>query len=104
MKMGHSEPCPSGTEIRTADDCKEALKWAYKLGITLQSRTNLETGWWDHVPYQCSYQHYGDNGFHFNYKKTNNTKNEEYRMICKKGKIYLYFVQIMRHIPIYSYT
>ena len=89
--MGYLEPCRSGTEITTADECKEALKWAKKLWITLQNRTSLETGWWGHVPYQCSYQYYGDKAFHFNYKKMK-TKNASYRMICKKGKLYLYFV------------
>jgi hypothetical protein len=93
--MGHSTPCPSGTEITTEDECKESLKWAKKLWITPQNRTSLVTGFWGHAPYQCFYQYKGDKAIHFNHKKSNNTKTLQtprgsmYRMICKKGKIYL---------------
>ena len=98
MKMGYSLPCPSGTEITTEDECNEALKWVNTLWITLQNRTDLVTGSWGHVPYQCSYQYKGDKAFHFNNNKNlNNAKilltplGREYRMICKKGKCKLIF-------------
>ena len=90
--MGYSLPCPSGTEITTEDECKEAMKWAKTLWITFQNRTSLVTGFWGHAPYQCFYEYKGDKAFHFNYKKLNNTQilqtplGSGYRMICKKGK------------------
>ena len=91
MKMEKSAPCPSGTEIKTAEECNDALKWATQLGITLQSRTSLVNGYWGHVPYQCSYQYNGDQAFHFNNRKSNNRNNllgGRYRMLCKKGKLF----------------
>ena len=98
MKLGYSAPCSPGTEITMEDECKEALKWAKTLWITPQNRTSVVTGFWGHVPYQCSYQYNGDKSFYFNYKKSNNTKilqtsrGSIYRMICKKGKIYSWYV------------
>ena len=93
--MEKSAPCPAGTEITTEDECREALKWTKKLWITPLNRTSLVTGFWRHVPYQCSYQYNGDKAFHFNYQKSNNPQSllgGSYRMICKKGKVYLDFM------------
>ena len=89
--MGHSEPCLSGTELTTEDECREAMKWKKKLGITPLNRTSLVTGSWWHVPYQCTYKYHGDNAFHFNYKKSHNPTSfhdGSYRMICYKGKVH----------------
>ena len=82
-----------GTEIITEDECKDALKYAPSLGISLGDRDTLQTGSWDHVPHQCSYQANGDQAFHFNLKETVNAShfiNGGYKMICKKGKICIF--------------
>ena len=92
MKMGQAEVCPSGAEITTRDECDSALQHAAELGITNMGRTSLVAGSWGHVPYQCSYQHGGDQAFHFNSNQTNNVDdflNGEYHMICKNGKYIL---------------
>ena len=83
MKMGENEPCPEGTEITTQEDCESAFKQAYQLEI-YPIRTNLVSGTWGRVPYQCSYQHNGDGAFHWNTKATGTGSG--YRMICKIGK------------------
>ena len=93
--MKQPAPCPPGTEITTEDECREALKWTKKLWITPLNRTNLVTGFWSHVPYQCSYQRDGDKAFHFNYQKSKNPQSilrGSYRMICKKGKVHFNFI------------
>ena len=76
-------------EIMTEEECKNALKEVYLIGITLGSRKNLVSGSWNHVPYQCSYKSIGDQAFHFNRKEVNDAKNfidGMYKMICRRGK------------------
>ena len=93
--MEKSEPCPPGTEITTEEECDRALKRATDLEINLQDRNHLVTGKWGHVPHQCSYQHNGDQAFHFNNRQTKNASgfvNGAYHMICKKGK-YIFFLK-----------
>ena len=92
MKMGPAELCPSGAEITTRDECNSALQQAAELGITGMGRKSLQAGSWGHVPYQCSYQHKGDQAFHFNSRQTNDVAaflNGQYPMICKNGKCIL---------------
>ena len=87
--MDKASLCYPGKEITTEDECKDALENTYLLGITLQSRTSLINGSWDHVPYQCSYQAGGDQAFHFNRKETSNVNkflNGMFMMVCYKGK------------------
>ena len=89
FKMGKAEHCPSGSEITTQSDCDSALQHAEELGITLSSRNTLVVGSWATLPYQCSYQHNGDQAFHFNSMQTNDAAdflNGGYHMICKNGK------------------
>ena len=82
MKMGENEPCPSGTEITTIEECESALKQATQLEI-YPARITLQSGSWGHVPYQCSDQYEGDEAFHWN--TNGNGKLNNYRMICHKG-------------------
>ena len=87
MKMGKGQICPPGTELKTKEQCKDALKWVKALKITQGKRQDLVQGSWDHLPYQCSYQAIGDKAFHFNTKQTKNPPNfvnGHYEMICKK--------------------
>ena len=90
VKKEKGEICSPGTEITTANECKDALRYASSLGITLQNRTTLVEGFFSSdsnlgVAYQCSYQADGDQSFHFNWDKT--VQNDGgYNMICKKGK------------------
>ena len=84
--MKEGEFCPSGTEITDANDCRDAVRYAVALGITLESRNTLVgPGDWSHVPSGCSYQANGDQAFHFN-RKDSSDGLQKYRMICKKGK------------------
>ena len=86
--MEKVESCPTGKEITTEEECKNAMKEVYLLGITLGSRKNLVVGSWNHVPYQCSFQSNGDQAFHFNQKEVSDVKefqNGMYKMICRKG-------------------
>ena len=96
VKIEQPKHCPSETEITTKSQCKDAMKWAKELGITLQAGTKFFNGSWDHIPYQCSYKYTGDNAFHFNHQIWNekfaNHVFTNYRMICKKGKMGLQFV------------
>ena len=89
VMMRKTESCPTGKEITTEEECKNALAEVYLLGISLGSRKNLVSGSWNHVPYQCSYQANGDKAFHFNQKEVSDVKefkNGMYKMICRKGE------------------
>ena len=82
-KMEPGEFCPSGAEITTFDECKDALSFATPLGITLGARNNVVgPGNWGHVPIGCSYQATGDQAYHFNQRDGNIGG---YRLICKQG-------------------
>ena len=84
-KMQKGEFCPSGTEIKDIEDCRNAVRYAVELGIKLESRKTLVgPGNWGWVPSGCSYQAVGDQAFHFNQKDSSNGL-QQYRMICKKG-------------------
>ena len=86
--MEQAELCPTGAEITTEDECRNALGYASSIGITLGSRNTLQAGSWGHVPYQCSYQAGGDQAFHFNRRETSNVDSfltGGYKMICKQG-------------------
>ena len=92
MKMGKAEQCPDGTEITTEEECNGALQLANELGISIRKRHQLQTGSWHWTPHQCSYQHGGDQAFHFNSRQTNGVDqflNGNYHMICKNGKCVL---------------
>ena len=65
--MDDGKSCPAGSEIKTQDDCNQALERASDLGIILQSQKQLVVGSFPHVPYQCSYFASGDQAFHFNH-------------------------------------
>ena len=80
MKMGENEQCPCGTEITTEEECESALKQATQLEI-YPVRKSLVSGSWTGVPHQCSYQHEGDEAFHWNTNSQGQQNN--YRMICK---------------------
>ena len=99
VKKGTGEECSAGTEITNEVECKDALRYASSLGITLGNRNTLVEGSWNHVPRQCSYQANGDQAFHFNRNETKNASgflNGGYRMICKKGKIWIPYVKIVK--------
>ena len=98
--MGQAELCPSGTEL-TEDECHSAVEHASDLGITLGDRKIVANSW-GHVPPHCSYQHKGDQAYHFNRKNTNNVAafiNGQYRMICKNGK-YKASLKLLNHVSI----
>ena len=82
MKMGENEPCPPGTEITNKEECESALKQATQLEI-YPARIPLQSGSWGHVPHRCSYQHEGDESFHWNTNENGQLNN--YRMICHTG-------------------
>ena len=84
--MGKAELCPPGSEITTPDECENAMRFAYSLGIHLKPHKQLVITQVKHVPFQCSVQAggHGDQIMIFNQKETNVTGT--YRMICKKGR------------------
>ena len=89
--MEHAQLCKSGLEIKTEEECRDALGYAEDLGIKLGAREYLKTGSWGHVPYQCSYQAGGDQAFHFNREETSNVYSfcsGFYKMICKQGNTF----------------
>ena len=89
--MGKGKSCPKGTEIRTEEECSDALKYASDLEIVFPpfSWTKVTVGSWAALPYQCSYRAGGDNTFFFNKKYVKNPKlflSGMNRMICTNGK------------------
>ena len=99
--MVQDELCPSGSEITTAEECRDALGFAAALGITLEARNHLVSGSWDYVPGGCSYQAIGDQAFHFN-QNNGNAGLHQYNMICKQGKTVNIFNLCNKYI--YRYT
>ena len=88
MTMGKAEPCPSGTEITTSVECDHALLWHKELMTTIKKET-LNHNSWDFIPHQCSYAN--DQGYFFNKIQPSTMAkilDGEYKMVCKKGKIY----------------
>ena len=93
--MGKAKSCPKGTEITTAEECSEALKYASDLGIVFPpfSWTKVTVGSWAALPYQCSYRAGGDNTFFFNRKYVKDPKlflSGMNRMICTNGNYAIY--------------
>ena len=88
MAMGKAEPCPSGYEITTKEDCELAMKkYSLDFGIYFKSRKAFASGSWNVMPYGCSYRAGGDNSFYFNERKAKNVRSflsGMNKMICKR--------------------
>jgi len=95
---GVAKYCAWDKEINSEAECRDALRFALAMGITLGDRDQLITGSWDHVPMGCSYQANGDGAFHFNLKDESELEMEEledtpsgfqdgtFKMICRRGR------------------
>ena len=90
--MEKGEPCPSGYEITSEEECRLVMKnWRKDLGIKLKSSViksmAFAAGSWNVLPYQCSYRAGGYNSFYFNKKKTDKVRsflNGSNKMVCKR--------------------
>ena len=102
------EPCPIGYEIISRDRCQEAYGQAHLLYLT--PNRSLQTGSWDGVPHQCSFQAGFDDSFHWSSNKSaNNARFDtgEFVRICEAGIIRFLipfkspFFNFLFHIDIY---
>ena len=102
--MEDGKSCPAGSEIKTQDDCNQALEGASDLGIMLQSQKQLVVGSFPHIPYQCSYFASGDQAFHFNHDQNTNSnrlcKSNEFRMICRGKSSSFRYKSNQKYIPV----
>jgi len=94
---GQAKPCISGMEISNEGECRDAVRYALSMNITLGERKSLRgilektliTGSWDHIPSGCSYDASGNGTLYFNQKEVTNAAgfmDGTYKMICKREK------------------
>lgn len=90
--MDEGKSCPAGSEIKTQEECNEALKLASDLGMDSQNQQQVVVGSYPNMPYQCTYFSSGDQRFYFNQDVNTNSnrlcKSKEFKMICR-GKNFL---------------